>query len=76
MTRRTWPSWRPAGALSVQLDGLTPRVSKLVLVGYGICKLQIPCVVEDDKVGTDLLEEITRLEKYVQSTDIAAFNMV
>ena len=47
-----------------------------MLVGYGICKLQILCVVEDDKVGTDLLEEITRLEKYVQSTDIAAFNRV
>lgn len=26
-------------------------------VGYGIMKLQISCVVEDDKVGTEFLEE-------------------
>ncbi|KAI2551629.1 eukaryotic translation elongation factor 1 delta, partial [Homo sapiens] len=42
---------------SIQLDGLVWGASKLVPVGYGIRKLQIQCVVEDDKVGTDLLEE-------------------
>ena len=42
---------------SVQEDGLVQASSKLVLVGYGIKKLQIQCVVEDDKVGTDMLEE-------------------
>ena len=26
-------------------------------VGYGIQKLQISCIVEDDKVGTEFLEE-------------------
>ncbi|GCC19904.1 hypothetical protein chiPu_0018609 [Chiloscyllium punctatum] len=37
----------------------------------------IQCVVEDDKVGTDLLEEeITKFEDYVQSVDIAAFNKI
>ena len=40
---------------SVQEDGLVQASSKLVLVGYGIKKLQIQCVVEDDKVGTDML---------------------
>lgn len=51
---------------SVQLDGLTWGGSKLVPVGYGIHKLQIQCVVEDDKVGTDLLEEeITKFEEHV-----------
>lgn len=51
---------------SVQLDGLTWGGSKLVPVGYGIRKLQIQCVVEDDKVGTDLLEEeITKFEDHV-----------
>lgn len=51
---------------SVQLDGLTWGGSKLVPVGYGIRKLQIQCVVEDDKVGTDLLEEeITKFEEHV-----------
>lgn len=32
-------------------------IAKLVPVGYGIMKLQISCVVEDDKVGTEFLEE-------------------
>lgn len=51
---------------SVQLDGLTWGGSKLVPVGYGIRKLQIQCVVEDEKVGTDLLEEeITKFEAHV-----------
>ncbi|PWA28547.1 hypothetical protein CCH79_00013547 [Gambusia affinis] len=50
---------------SVQADGLLWGTSKLVPVGYGIKKLQIACVVEDDKVGTDLLEEeITKFEDY------------
>ena len=40
---------------SIQADGLVWGSSKLVLVGYGIKKLQIQCVVEDDKVGTDML---------------------
>uniref|UniRef100_A0A3Q1H432 Eukaryotic translation elongation factor 1 delta b (guanine nucleotide exchange protein) n=1 Tax=Anabas testudineus TaxID=64144 RepID=A0A3Q1H432_ANATE len=62
---------------SVQADGLLWGTSKLVPVGYGIKKLQIACVVEDDKVGTDMLEEeITKFEDYVQSVDIAAFNKI
>uniref|UniRef100_A0A7N5K182 Elongation factor 1-delta n=1 Tax=Ailuropoda melanoleuca TaxID=9646 RepID=A0A7N5K182_AILME len=62
---------------SVQMDGLIWGASKLVPVGYGIKKLQIQCVVEDDKVGTDILEEeITKFEDYVQSVDIAAFNKI
>ncbi|MBN3314591.1 EF1D factor, partial [Atractosteus spatula] len=52
---------------SVQADGLVWGSSKLVPVGYGIRKLQIQCVVEDDKVGTDMLEEeITKYEDYVR----------
>ena len=55
-----------ASVRSIQLDGLTWGGSKLVPVGYGIHKLQIQCVVEDDKVGTDLLEEeITKFEEHV-----------
>lgn len=51
---------------TVQMDGLLWGASKLVPVGYGIKKLQINCVVEDDKVGTDILEEeITKFEDYV-----------
>ncbi|XP_072110324.1 elongation factor 1-delta-like isoform X2 [Mobula birostris] len=62
---------------TVQMDGLVWGASKLVAVGYGIKKLQIQCVVEDDKVGTDELEEqIIKFEDYVQSVDVAAFNKV
>uniref|UniRef100_A0A2K5CUY6 Translation elongation factor EF1B beta/delta subunit guanine nucleotide exchange domain-containing protein n=1 Tax=Aotus nancymaae TaxID=37293 RepID=A0A2K5CUY6_AOTNA len=54
---------------SIQLDRL------VVPVGYGIRKLQIQCVVEDDKVGIDLLEEEEETTKeHVQSVDTAGFN--
>ncbi|KAK5847388.1 hypothetical protein PBY51_016520 [Eleginops maclovinus] len=62
---------------SIKMDGLIWGQSKLLPVGYGIKKLQINCVVEDDKVGTDLLEEqITAFEDFVQSMDVAAFNKI
>lgn len=62
---------------SVGMDGLLWGQSKLVPVGYGIMKLQIGCVVEDDKVGTDMLEEaITAFQDHVQSVDVAAFNKI
>lgn len=62
---------------SVSMEGLLWGQAKLVPVGYGIRKLQIGCVVEDDKVGTDMLEEaITAFEEHVQSVDVAAFNKI
>ncbi|XP_032245487.1 LOW QUALITY PROTEIN: elongation factor 1-beta-like [Phoca vitulina] len=62
---------------SIQADSLVWGSSKLVAGGYGIKKLQIQCIVEDDKVGTDMLEEqITAFEEYVQSMDVAAFNKI
>ncbi|XP_046424273.1 elongation factor 1-beta' [Neodiprion pinetum] len=62
---------------SISMDGLVWGASKLVPVGYGINKLQIMCVVEDDKVSVDLLvEEIQNFEDFVQSVDIAAFNKI
>lgn len=46
-------------------------------VGFGIHKLQIMCVVEDEKVSVDLLiEEIQKFEEHVQSVDIVAFNKI
>lgn len=43
-----------------------PPSAKQVPVAYGIKKVQISCVVEDDKIGTDFLEEsITAFEDYV-----------
>merc|ERR1739848_921649 len=62
---------------SVTMEGLLWGTSKFVAVGYGIKKLQITCVVEDDKVGTDDLEDrITAFEDYVQSMDVVAFNKI
>ena len=45
---------------------LHTHTAKLVPLAYGIHTLQISCVVEDDKVGTDFLEEnITAFEDLV-----------
>lgn len=50
----------------IAMDGLVWGTSKLVAVGYGIKKLQITCVIEDLKVGTDDLEDkIVAFEDYV-----------
>ena len=60
-----------------EMDGLLWGASKLIPLAYGIRKLQIACVVEDDKVSTDDLEEgIMQFGDFVQSVDIAAFNKV
>jgi len=57
----------------IEKDGLVWGASKLVAVGFGIKKLQINLVIEDDKVGLDdLQEEIAEFEDYVQSSDIVA----
>ncbi|XP_017470061.1 PREDICTED: probable elongation factor 1-beta [Rhagoletis zephyria] len=62
---------------TIEMDGLLWGASKLVPVGYGINKLQIMCVIEDDKVSIDLLtEQIQEFEDFVQSVDIAAFNKI
>ncbi|XP_071441116.1 probable elongation factor 1-delta isoform X2 [Hetaerina americana] len=62
---------------AIEMDGLVWGASKLVPLAFGIKKLQISCVVEDDKVSVDLLQEtIEEHEDYVQSVDIAAFNKV
>jgi translation elongation factor EF-1beta len=62
---------------TIVMDGLVWGASKLVPVGYGIKKLQIICVVEDEKVSIEQLqEEIQAFEDFVQSVDIAAFNKI
>lgn len=58
-------------------DGLLWGAAKLVPIAYGILKLQISCVVEDDKVSLDALtEQLEAIEDFVQSVDIAAFNKI
>merc|ERR1711868_74470 len=62
---------------SISMDGLLWGTGKFVAIGYGIKKLQITCVIEDDKVMMDDLEEqIVAFEDYVQSMDIVAFNKI
>jgi elongation factor 1-beta len=62
-----------AAVRSIDKDGLVWGGSKLVAVGFGIKKLQINLVVEDDKVSIDeLQDQIAEFEDYVQSSDVIA----
>lgn len=62
-----------ASVRGIEKGGLVWGASKLVPVGYGVNKLQISLVVEDEKVSLqDLEEEIAGFEDYVQSTDIVS----
>lgn len=62
-----------ASVRGIEKDGLVWGASKLVPVGYGVNKLEISLVVEDEKISLqDLEEEIAGFEDYVQSTDIVS----
>ncbi|KKA29536.1 hypothetical protein TD95_003562 [Thielaviopsis punctulata] len=62
-----------AAVRGIEKDGLVWGASKLVPVGFGIKKLQINLVVEDEKVSLDeLQEQIADFDDWVQSSDIAA----
>ncbi|KAJ5217786.1 Elongation factor 1-beta [Penicillium citrinum] len=62
-----------ANVRAIEMDGLVWGASKFVAVGFGIKKLQINLVVEDEKVSTDELQaQIEEDEDHVQSTDVAA----
>lgn len=62
-----------ANVRAIGKDGLVWGASKFVTVGFGIRKLQINLVVEDEKVSLDeLQQQIEEDEDHVQSTDIAA----
>lgn len=62
-----------ANVRSIEKDGLVWGASKLVPVGYGVSKLQINLVVEDEKVSIDeLQEQIAEDEDHVQSSDVTA----
>lgn len=58
-------------------DGLIWGASKLVPVGYGINKLRIIMVVEDDKVSIDeVQEQIAEFEDFVQSVDVESMQKI
>lgn len=61
----------------IECDGLLWGTSKLVPLAFGIHKLTVSCVVEDEKVSIDwLTEEIEKNDDLVQSVDVAAFNKI
>jgi len=60
---------------AIKWDGLVWGAHTFVPVGFGIKKLQINLVVEDEKVSlADLQQLIEEDEDHVQSTDIAAMS--
>ncbi|PMD61007.1 uncharacterized protein K444DRAFT_612275 [Hyaloscypha bicolor E] len=62
-----------AAVRGIEKDGLVWGTSKLVPIGFGIKKLQINLVIEDEKISlSELEEEIQEFEDYVQSTDVDA----
>lgn len=62
-----------ANVKAIEQDGLVWGASKFVPVGFGIKKLQINLVIEDDKVSLDDLQaKIEEDEDHVQSTDVVA----
>merc|ERR1712087_199603 len=62
---------------AIEKDGLVWGAAQKKPLAYGIFKLCVTCVVEDDKVGSDeLIEEIEGFEDEVQSVDVAAFNKI
>jgi len=60
---------------TIEIDGLEWKSSKIVPLCYGIQKLQIQCVVIDEKVSVDdITEKIELFEDLVQSVDVVSFN--
>lgn len=60
----------------IEMDGLVwNKEPKFVEVAYGMKKLQVGCVIEDDKILTDdLFEQIEAIGdgEEIQSVDIAS----
>merc|ERR1712029_492368 len=62
---------------TIEKDGLIWGASKLVPVGYGINKLRIVMVVEDEKVSIDeVQEQISEFEDFVQSVDVESMQKI
>jgi len=66
-----------AAVRCISTDGLLWGKAERKPVAFGVFKLVVSCVVEDDKVSLDWLEEkILDIEDYVQSVDVVAFNKI
>jgi translation elongation factor EF-1beta len=64
--------------IAIEMEGLFWKTEyKKAPIAYGVEKIIIGCVVEDEKVSTDdLQEKIEAMDDLVQSVDIAAFNKI
>eukprot|EP00349_Pseudokeronopsis_sp_Brazil_P000068 CAMPEP_0202956260 /NCGR_PEP_ID=MMETSP1396-20130829/769_1 /ASSEMBLY_ACC=CAM_ASM_000872 /TAXON_ID= /ORGANISM="Pseudokeronopsis sp., Strain Brazil" /LENGTH=225 /DNA_ID=CAMNT_0049673191 /DNA_START=31 /DNA_END=708 /DNA_ORIENTATION=- len=64
--------------LKIEVDGCIWKTEyKKEPIAYGVNKLVIGCVIEDDKVSTDdLQEKIEAFEELVQSVDIKSFSKI
>ena len=61
---------------AIEKDGLVWGASTLVPLAFGVKKLQINLVVEDEKVSLDeLQQQIEEDEDHVQSTDVVSFSI-
>eukprot|EP00008_Paramoeba_atlantica_P010493 CAMPEP_0201493012 /NCGR_PEP_ID=MMETSP0151_2-20130828/35739_1 /ASSEMBLY_ACC=CAM_ASM_000257 /TAXON_ID=200890 /ORGANISM="Paramoeba atlantica, Strain 621/1 / CCAP 1560/9" /LENGTH=203 /DNA_ID=CAMNT_0047880135 /DNA_START=55 /DNA_END=666 /DNA_ORIENTATION=+ len=62
---------------AIDKDGLVWGAHRLDTIAFGIKKLKVMIVIEDDKVSSDDIEDmIMQFEDDVQSMDIAAWNKV
>merc|ERR1712025_208648 len=62
---------------TIKMEGLVWGFGELKDVAFGVKKRQITCVVVDDLVSTDdLEEEIKNFDEYVQSVDTHAFSKI
>lgn len=62
---------------AIEIEGLTWGASKLVPLAFGIKKLQVNLVVEDEKVSIDDLQaQIEADEDHVQSTDVVSHTIL
>lgn len=64
--------------IAIEMDGLAwKQDNKKEPIAYGVHKLVVGCVIEDDKVSTDdLIDKMMEFEDEVQSVDIAVFNKI
>ena len=62
--------------LAIEMDGLTWKQEyKKEPIAYGVHKLIVGCVIEDEKIAVDdLQEKMEAFDELVQSVDIAIFN--
>lgn len=74
----TEPAELEKAVRSIQMDGLSwGETFKVEEIGYGIKKLVVQCVVEDEKVSLDELEEkLLAFEDIIQSIDQLSMNKI